>query len=152
MLLVAITFDAFFSDSQAYCKSMYKPSQNQLFLAANLYGFMLIFLFALFSGQLIPSLKFLFKHPALQRDLFLAASLQVLSQISVYYVISNFKQHIYPLISTVRKLLTILFSIFVFKHHMHFYQWVSIGIVFVAMGYEMYDEVKSQEYHRKIRK
>ena len=50
MLLVAITFDAFFSDSQAYCKSMYNPSQNQLFLAANLYGFMLIFLFALFSG------------------------------------------------------------------------------------------------------
>ena len=50
MLLVAITFDALFSDSQAYCKAMYKPSQNQLFLAANLYGFLLIFLFSLFSG------------------------------------------------------------------------------------------------------
>ena len=139
MLLAAITFDAFFSDSQAYCKSMYKPTQNQLFLAANLYGFTLIFLFSLFSGELIPSLRFLIQHPALQRDLFMAASLQVLSQISVYYVISNFKQHIYPLISTVRKLLTILFSIFMFKHHMHFYQWVSIAIVFVAMSYEMWD-------------
>lgn len=91
------------------------------------------------------------KHRSIQIDLFLVASLQVLSQISVYYVISNFKQHIYPLISTVRKLLTIIFSILIFKHHMHFFQWVSIGIVFVAMGYEMYDEVKSQEYHRKIR-
>ena len=39
-----------------------------------------------------------------------------------------------------------------FKHHMHFYQWISIAIVFIAMGYEMIDEVKSQEYHRNIRK
>ena len=82
----------------------------------------------------------------------MAAFLQVLSQISVYYVISNFKQHIYPLISTVRKLFTVLFSIFMFKHHMHFYQWISIAIVFIAMGYEMIDEVKSQEYHRNVRK
>ena len=141
MLLVAITFDAFFSDSQAYCKSMFKPTQNQLFLSANLYGFMLIFLFALFTGELIPSVKFLIRHPSLLRDLLLSSSLQILSQISVYYVISNFKQHIYPLISTVRKLFTILFSIFMFNHHIHFYQWISIAIVFLAMGYEMYDEV-----------
>ena len=55
------------------------------------------------------------------------------------------------MISTVRKLLTIIFSILIFKHQMHYLQWVSIGIVFVAMGYEMYDEVKSQEYHRKVK-
>ena len=116
MLFVAITFDAFFSDSQAYCKAMFKPSQNQLFLAANLYGFALIFLFALFSGELVPSLKFLMKHKGIKTDLFVAVSLQVMSQVSVYYVISNFKQHIYPLISTVRKLLTIIFSILIFKH------------------------------------
>lgn len=65
----------------------------------------------------------------------MVVSLQVVSQISVYYVISNFKQHIYPLISTVRKLLTILFSIYIFKHKITFYQWTAIAIVFVAMGY-----------------
>ncbi len=70
----------------------------------------------------------------------------------MYYVISNFKQHIYPLISTVRKLMTILFSIFIFKHKISFYQWVAIGIVFVAMGFELYDEVQSQEQNRKVRK
>ena len=80
------------------------------------------------------------------------ASLQVISQISVYYVINNFKQHIYPLISTVRKLLTILFSIFLFNHHMHPLQWLSIAIVFIAMSYEMYDEIRSKEQHKNIRK
>jgi CRISPR/Cas system-associated protein Csm6 len=50
LLLLAIICDAFFSDSQAYCKATFKPSQNQLFLAANLYGFLLIFIFALVSG------------------------------------------------------------------------------------------------------
>ena len=136
---MAITFDAFFSDSQAYCKAMFKPSQNQLFLSANLYGFVLIFLFALFSGELMPSIRFLMKHPQARLDILSVASLQVISQISVYYVISNFKQHIYPLISTVRKVLTVLFSIWIFKHSVHFFQWISIVIVFSAMAYEMYD-------------
>lgn len=136
---MAITCDAFFSDSQAYCKASFSPSQNQLFLSANLYGFMLIFLFSLFSGELSASLSFVVQHPEIRLDLLTMASLQVISQVAVYYVISNFKQHIYPLISTVRKLLTILFSIYIFKHQVHFYQWVSIGIVFAAMTLEMYD-------------
>lgn len=152
LLLMAIIFDALFSDSQAYCKATFKPSQNQLFLAANLYGFLLIFLFAIVSGELGPSLAFVAKHPALIKDLILIASLQVIVQISVYYVISNFKQHIYPLISTVRKLLTILFSIYIFNHKILFYQWIAIAIVFVAMGYELYDEVQSQEKNRQVRK
>ncbi len=79
------------------------------------------------------------RHPPIIKDLLLIGSLQVISQLSVYYVISNFKQHIYPLISTVRKLFTILFSIYVFDHRVGFGQWVSIAIVFVAMAYEMYD-------------
>lgn len=92
------------------------------------------------------------RHSSALKDVLLIASLQVISQISVYYVISNFKQHIYPLISTVRKLLTILFSIYIFKHKVNFNQWMAIAIVFIAMGYELYDEVMSQEYHRQIRK
>jgi hypothetical protein len=67
-------------------------------------------------------------------------------------MITNFKQHIYPLISTTRKIFTILISIFLFGHSTNFAQKLSIVIVFASMGYELYDEIQSQEYHRKIRR
>lgn len=139
LLVVAIIFDALFSDSQAYCKSTFSPTQNQLFLASNLYAFVLIFVFALLSGELTQSLAFCIDHPSVLKDLFSISLLQIVSQVSVYYVISNFKQHIYPLISTVRKVLTVFLSIFLFSHSVKLSQWFAIIIVFLAMGYELYD-------------
>ena len=61
--------------------------------------------------------------------------LQVLGQISIYYIVSNFKQHIFPLISTTRKILTVIISIFIFKHDINNYQWLAIIIVFIGMFY-----------------
>jgi UDP-galactose transporter B1 len=60
--------------------------------------------------------------------------LQVLGQVSIYYVISNFKQHIFPLISTSRKLFTVLLSILIFKHDLVFWQWIGLGIVIMGMA------------------
>jgi UDP-galactose transporter B1 len=59
-------------------------------------------------------------------------ALQILGQISIYYVISNFKQHIFPLIATTRKVFTVLLSIFIFGHHVNLIQWISIIIVFIG--------------------
>lgn len=152
LLLLAIICDALFSDSQAYCKATFKPTSNQLFLASNFYGFLLIFLFALFSGALLPSLRFCLRHPSCIFDVAAIGLFQILGQISVYYVVSNFKQHIYPLISTTRKIFTVLLSIFSFHHTINNYQWVALVILFMAMGYELVDEVQSQEHHRTVRK
>ena len=71
--------------------------------------------------------------------------LQVFGQISIYYIVSNFKQHIFPLISTTRKILTVIISIFVFQHDVNGYQWLAIIIVFIGMFYEFYEELKHQK-------
>ena len=92
------------------------------------------------------------KYPRAILDIILIGILQITGQISVYYVISNFKQHIYPLISTTRKIFTILFSIFLFNHVINKTQWFSILIVFTGMGYELYDEIQSQNMHKSNRK
>lgn len=71
--------------------------------------------------------------------------LQVIGQISIYFIVANFKQHIFPLISTTRKILTVIISIFVFDHDINQYQWLAIIIVFVGMFYEFYEELKHQK-------
>lgn len=98
---------------------------------------------------MIPSIKFLFTHPAANFDLFGVCILQLVGQICIYLVVANFKQHIYPLISTVRKIFTILLSILVFGHPMTIHQWFAMVLVFGGMAYEFVDEVNSHEKQNK---
>ncbi len=76
-------------------------------------------------------------------DVGMIGLLQVLGQISIYFIVLNFKQHIFPLVSTTRKVFTVLLSIFIFNHKMNIYQWVALILVFGGMGYELIDELYS---------
>ena len=71
----------------------------------------------------------------------------MIGQISIYYIVANFKQHIFPLIATTRKILTVILSIFLFSHDVNMMQWIAIGIVFSGMFYELYEEL-SHEKHK----
>jgi UDP-galactose transporter B1 len=104
-----------------------------------MYAFILIFLFSLAEQSLVPAIQFFINYPTVIWDLFLSSILQVIGQISIYYVVANFKQHVFPMISTTRKMITIIASIFYFGHYINQWQWVSIGIVFLGMFYELYE-------------
>lgn len=75
----------------------------------------------------------------------MVGGLQVIGQICIYYVIANFKQHVFPLISTTRKMITVIASIFYFGHYINMWQWVAIGIVFIGMFYELYEELTHEK-------
>ena len=132
-----MTADALFSDSQAYSKSMFKPTANHLFTSANFLTFIFVALFSVFQGQFIDQIQFCINHPSALIDIVGMSVLQVLGQVSIYYVIANFKQHIFPLVSTTRKVLTVLLSIFIYKHSVNWMQWLSILMVFGGLVYEL---------------
>ena len=69
----------------------------------------------------------------------------MIGQVSIYYIVGHFKQHIFPLISTTRKILTVILSIFIFNHDINLYQWVAIAIVFLGMFYEFYEEIRNEK-------
>lgn len=75
----------------------------------------------------------------------LVCVLQVTGQISIYYIVANFKQHIFPLISATRKIITIVCSIFIFDHTLGYLQWVSVAIVFGGMIIEVYEEINEKK-------
>lgn len=138
MLTVSVIVDALFSDTQAYQKAKYKPTANQLFTATNLYCFIFSAIFSILEGSFSESIKFIINYPQTLLYILSIGILQVIGQISIYYIVSNFKQHIFPLISTTRKILTVIISIFVFDHDINQWQWVAISIVFFGMFYEFY--------------
>ena len=104
------------------------------------------------EGGLIASLTFCKSHLFLAVNIFYISVLQVLGRISIYFIVLNFKQHIFPLVSTTRKVFTVLLSIFIFNHKMNGYQWLALILVFGGMGYELIDELYSDLFgkHKKI--
>ena len=63
LLLISMVADALFCDSQAYSKSVYKPSANHLFTTANFFAFIFSVGYALATDSFFPGLKFIFEHP-----------------------------------------------------------------------------------------
>lgn len=61
-------------------------------------------------------------------------------QLSIYYIVTNFKQHIFPLISATRKIITVVCSILIFNHNLSALQWICVAMVFGGMIYEVSDE------------
>ena len=55
--------DALFCDSQAYSKSVFKPTANHLFTSANFWAFIMIAGYSLIAGNFLPSLTFIWEHP-----------------------------------------------------------------------------------------
>lgn len=129
--------DSFFTDSQAYAKVVFKPTANHLFTSANFLTFFFVFVLGVLQGEVAKQIKFCAYHPRVIVDLILAASLQVLGQVTIYYVIANFKQHMFPLLSTTRKVMTVFLSIMVYGHKINVLQWIAIFLVFGGMTYEV---------------
>lgn len=143
----SVIVDAFFSDSQAYSKAHFKPTANQLFTSTNTYSFLFCVTYqAVIDRTLVDSVVFIWNYPRALIYILGIAGLQVVGQVSIYYIVSNFKQHIFPLVSTTRKILSVIMSIFVFGHYINNIQWVAIGIVFFGMFYEFYEELKHEKH------
>lgn len=96
-------------------------------------------------GEAIEQIVFCIEHPSVIKYILIISILQVLGQVSVYFIVSNFKQHIFPLIGTTRKIFTVLLSIIVFGHHVNYIQWAAILLVFAGLAYELRDELNAKK-------
>ena len=123
-MALAVISDAFFLDNQAYTKVKYKPTANHLLTSANLFTFLFCFSISCIQGKLVAELTFCWEHTSANREILILSVLQAAGQIAIYYVITNFKQHILPLINITRKVMTVLLSIFIYHHSVNWIQWV----------------------------
>lgn len=79
-------------------------------------------------------------------DILLVGLLTIVGQVSIYFVIVNFRQHILPLITTTRKIFTILYSIYYFQHSTNVYMWIALFMVFGGIIYELIQELREDKH------
>jgi UDP-galactose transporter B1 len=114
---------------------------NHLLVAVNTVGIICSILMLTIQGQLKTSFEFCLTHKEISQDLLLYGTLSVAGQVSIYFIILNFKQHIFPLISTSRKVITVLLSIYIYKHPTNVWMWLALVLVFGGLIYELADEL-----------
>jgi hypothetical protein len=100
-------------------------------------------LLSLVSLQLPYTVNFILHHDELFLHIIMLGLANAISAIFIYKIITTFRQHVYPLVSTVRKCITVGVSILYFGHHIELVQMIGIVLVFggvmleISMNYKM---------------
>lgn len=77
----------------------------------------------------------MYTHPQCLFHILLLSLSGAVGQMFVYWLISNFRQHVVPFIITTRKILTVGISIMYFGHEVTWVQVLGIFVVFLAVIY-----------------
>jgi multidrug transporter EmrE-like cation transporter len=79
-------------------------------------------------------------------DIGVMCILQLISQqMALNLIIVNFKQYIYPLISSTRRIIVLIVSIVIFEHNLSLLQWICVALISSGIIAELLNEIKSKE-------
>lgn len=91
-----------------------------------------------FTHELSAALAFARSFPAILTDVLLFGTCGALGQVFVFYTLEHFGSLSLVTVTVTRKLFTILLSLLWFNHSLRPLQWVSVGLVFVALLIETF--------------
>lgn len=137
LIAVSLICKGLFIDNQSFTKNTYKPTQYQLLYTVNFASFIISCLALLFKQQLHLALAFSFNHQEIIFDIIKFSCLSVIGQILIYYVGCNFglRQNMLPLISTTRKILTMLMNLHLSNKKVNAGMGVGLVLVFGGLVY-----------------
>jgi solute carrier family 35 (UDP-galactose transporter), member B1 len=91
------------------------------------------------------TLSRVFSNPVLLKDVIMIGASGALGQIFIYLSISLFNSHLLSVITTSRKLFSVVFSNIQFHHHFTPLQWLGAMLVMVCTFAEMYIGKKNKD-------
>lgn len=116
-------------------------------LYMNFYSIFYTLVALLFTGQIQPALQFCMKFPQINFDILIYLITGVSGQYFVYKTMMSFGILFNSIVTTTRKVFTILLSVFWFRHSLNIYQWLGIIIVFGSLSVDLW--IENREYLSK---
>ncbi len=105
--------------------------------------------------QLKYFILFAINHDQLIFDLVIYGTINSIGSMFTYKLISIFRQHVYPLVSIVRKCITVCINALWFGHQIVLIQWLGILMVFsgvlieIMSNYQILDRITANENIKK---
>lgn len=82
---------------------------------------------------------------SLARDILLFGVLGALGQTAIFYTIVHFSSLTLTLVTTTRKLFTVIASIVLFNHHVSIPQWIGVALVFGGLGGKIFMDTRKKK-------
>lgn len=142
LLLFSLVCDGLVPDFQAEIKTKYKPTPMEMFQHMNKWKTILSLAYSLVTLEIRHIVTFFMDHDGLLLHMLCLSLTGAVGQIFVYWLITNFRQHVVPFIITTRKIMTVVISILYFGHRVTFSQKAGIVIVFLAVLFEFVGEIR----------
>ena len=93
----------------------------------------------------------IFTQGSLLRDVFMISASGALGQIFIYFAISLFNNYLLAVITTSRKLFSVVISNMTFNHHLSPMQWAGAGIVTACTFAELYIGKRNKDKEREAK-
>lgn len=140
LVLTNLSLDSFVNNDQDRIFTEFKVTSLQMMKFMNLWQSILILGFLLVTkfiygeqSELQLALNVFQSSPEVQYDLLLFCMCAATAQVLIFAVMQEFGSLVWITISISRKLLTILFSVFMFNHSVNVYQWTGIVTFFAGL-------------------
>ncbi|CAD7961070.1 unnamed protein product [Amoebophrya sp. A120] len=131
-VLGALVCDGIYGPYQNKIVANYKASPHQLMFNMNLYELFFAIVLALGTGELQKGIAFIVAHPSVIPNLCYFGTTMALGSLFVYTLQKNFGALTVTLTTTLRKLISVVFSVLWFGHSLAIAQWVATVVVFLA--------------------
>ncbi|KAJ1568046.1 UDP-galactose transporter [Nowakowskiella sp. JEL0078] len=142
MLLISLMMDGLTNASQDFIFRNHKMPGTHMMLFMNLCssvimcGYLSIDPFS--SFELTKAWAFYLAHPKIVRDIAVYSFTGAVGQCFIFHTLERFGSLILVTVNVVRKMLSVLLSIFLFGHEINRVQWVAVAMVFLGIAGESY--------------
>lgn len=132
MVFLALVCDGLYGPYQNKIVDKYKPSAYHLMFNMNMWEAMFSLVICLTTGEIGNAYAFIKKHPSVCRELLQFGAAMGIGNMFIYNLQRDFGALVVTTTTTMRKLISVMFSVLWFGHSLAGSQWIAVGIVFLA--------------------
>jgi UDP-galactose transporter B1 len=147
LLALSLCMDAVTGPTQESVSRDYKPTVMTMTLWINLFPFAVMAAVTAATGELAAALAFCRAHPEIYMDLAIYCFLSAVGQSVIVWALFRFDSMTVTVVTTTRKFLTILVSVFWFGNALNLLQWAGVLVVFLGIGAD--SQHKYVQKHKK---
>ena len=138
--------DSFTSNWQSKVFKQYKVSSTAMMLYANLFSSAFTALGLVVTMEIVKVCAYLQANPLAIMHIVTMAICSAVGQLFIFYTIKRYGPLVFATIQTVRQFLSVVLSILFFAHQINGMMAAGIGLVFVALGTQIFDKWRSRRH------
>lgn len=133
-----LLFDSFTPNWQKKLYQQYHMSSLQMMCGVNCFSCVLTLVTELEQGALNSGIFFGLRHPEFFLDVTVVSLTSAVGQLFIFYTIAQFGAVVFTTIMTIRQMLAILLSCFLFGHRLNSHAILGVALVFCAIFIQFY--------------